>query len=755
MANERKKIVDWPARITHAAFFLALAVVAARCTILEGYREPFDVSPGTSPYPSGPGAGTKIALDLLCILPAILIILRRAIDPTYRLRWNKVFIPIAELTTWMLLSIIWSNDQFAALMAGADFLAAMAILWAMTQLVRSWRRLRVVAALAFGLLLVYLVGGFYYKFVELPDLVRTFQENKTQILTERGMTPGSFAATQFEHKIVDQELLGLFNTSENSLAAVVVLLATISAGAGIQRLVNKDDPAWALAIAAALAAAAVLLVYTHCKAAIVTPILSAIFFVVIWRYRKRLASESKRIYWLGVGAVSLAIFAVIGHGLVHHSLPSSSLNFRWRYWVASWRMFQRHPILGVGWENFPAHYLADRLPAASEEIRDPHNFLVRFLVELGIVGGILAIAWMLRLWWGLTRPITPPPPMPAGKKSSQPRIGLLLGLAAAVIALNILASLDFSQSASFLIVELMKRTLFFCALAAGMLTIGLRSLTQPDLDDRPAPWILYGILISLGVFLIHNLIEFSLFEPGPLCLFGLLAGAALGARQPNVAMIVSTERDGSPAKFWAATAGVAILWLAGFFGIWLPVARAESTAAVGDDALRAAKYSDASLHYEAAFDLAPYNADYAFRAARALHIGAAATQSSNNSQPMPRELQLQILALYSTAIQHNPTNITFRLARASFAMLIHDGSQAIADYQKAITLNPNDVSIRRQYARALQSLGKNQEAAEQLQNALDADNQLDPAEPKRLTPDQRNTIEAQIEQLKQLPDTGL
>jgi tetratricopeptide (TPR) repeat protein len=754
MANDKKIAVDWPARITHAAFFLALTLVAARCTILEGYREPFDVSPGTSPYPSGPGAGTKLALDLLCCLPAILILLRRAIEPAYRLRWNKVFIPIAELTTWMLLSIAWSDDKFAALMGGADFLAAMAILWATTQLVRSWRRLRVVAALAFGLLLVYIVGGFYYKFVELPDLVRTFEQNKTQILTERGLTPGSFAANQFEHKIVDQEVLGYFNTSENSLAAMIVLLATIAAGAGIQRLVNRDDPAWAVAVVAAVVAAGLLLIYTHCKAAIVTPILAALFFIAIWKYRKILAAESQRIYWLSVGGICLAIFAVLGHGLVHHSLPSSSLNFRWRYWVASCRMFRQHPLIGVGWENFPAHYLADRLPAASEEIRDPHNFLVRFLVELGIVGGILAVAWMLRLWWGLTRPITPPPPMPAAKKTAQPRIGLFLALSAAIILVNTLASLDFSQSPSFLIVELMKRMLFFCALAMGMLAIGLRSLSQPELDDRPAPWILYGILISLGVFLIHNLIEFSLFEPGPLCLFSLLAGAALGARQTNAPVNLAATKKNRAAIFWAATGAAAALWLAGFFGIWLPVARAESSAQIGDDALRAGKYSDASLHYESAFDRVPINADYAFRAARALHIGAAATASPDKSQPLPRELQLQILSLYSRAIQHDPSNVTMHLARASFAMLIHDDSQALADYQKAVELNPNDVSIHRDYAGALQSLGKNTGAAEQLQAALDADDQLDAAEPKRLPPDQRKTIEQQITQLKQSPDIG-
>ena len=52
--------------------------------------------------------------------------------------------------------------------ATGNFIAAMALLWAMAQLVRSWGRLRIVAAVAYGLLLVFLVRGFYYKFVDMP-----------------------------------------------------------------------------------------------------------------------------------------------------------------------------------------------------------------------------------------------------------------------------------------------------------------------------------------------------------------------------------------------------------------------------------------------------------------------------------------------------------------------------------------------------------------------------------------------------------
>src|SRR5207302_3966732 len=83
------------------------------------------------------------------------------------------------------------------------------------------------------------------------------------------------------------------------------------------------------------------------------------------------------------------------------------MTFRWHYWVGAARVLREHPVLGVGWNNFGYHYLSHRLPQAPEEVKDPHNFLVRFFVELGLVGGLLLMAWLVLLWWEMTRPMVP------------------------------------------------------------------------------------------------------------------------------------------------------------------------------------------------------------------------------------------------------------------------------------------------------------------------------------------------------------
>jgi O-antigen ligase/tetratricopeptide (TPR) repeat protein len=732
------RFVDRLGAITQAAFVLALALVAARCTILESIREPFDVAPGTSSYPLGPGPGTSLALDLLCCLPAILILLRRSLDPSYALRLSLVHALTLLLVLWMALSVTWADDKFTALISSANFLAAMSLLWAASQLVRSWLRLRTVAAICFGLLLVYLVQGFYYKFVELPDLIHTFEQNKQQILQERGFAPDSAAAKQFENKIVSGELIG-FNTSANSYAAMIVLLQVVGLGAAIQRRADHDPPASITILLTPVPFAVWLLACTLSKGAMVTLVLALILFWAVHHWRGILATRPRHVFRSVLAAIVLFILAILGLGILKGGLPTSSLNFRWRYWTAAWRMFQRHPLRGVGWANFGPHYLRDRLPAAAEEIRDPHNFIIRFFVELGLIGGLLLLAWLIRLWREMTRPITPPPPAARiGKTTSRAAVGILCGIAALSMAINIIAGMDFSQDPSFISLEIMKRCLYLCALAIGALLVGLRSLQDPRSDDRPAPWILYALLISLALFLLHNLIEFSLFEPGPLCLFAFLAGSALGVRQP----VLPTRRSRAPAALALIT--VAALWITALIFLWLPVSQAESSAEAGDEALRTAHYDIAAADYSQAFTRLPLNADYAFRAGRALQIEADAMQAAGQQSKIPASLRLQIRAFYTTAISHDPSSISPHLRRAALALQVLDADQVIADFNRALELNPNEVSIRLDYAKALEQLRLPQQAAEQLQLALFFNHMLDPAEPKRLTPAQIQAIQKEL-----------
>src|SRR5439155_1255012 len=80
-------------RLTRWAFFRCLALVIARACMLEFCRDPFPAAPGGEPVPRGPGAATSLILDLCCGIPAILILIRRVVDRTYRLQlaWAQLW----------------------------------------------------------------------------------------------------------------------------------------------------------------------------------------------------------------------------------------------------------------------------------------------------------------------------------------------------------------------------------------------------------------------------------------------------------------------------------------------------------------------------------------------------------------------------------------------------------------------------------------------------------------------------------------
>lgn len=719
--------------LSRVALALVLALVTARATMMEYQRDPFAVDPNSSAIPREAGMTTSIVLDLLCCVPALLVLTRRAVDPTFALIRCYSVLPLALLAGWAMFSTRWADDRFLTLMTSAHLVAATAIIWATAQLVRTWRHVRLVAAIALGLLLAYAVYGAIYRTVVLPDLQHVFQQNRMQIFAERGWQPDSFSARQFERKIVNGEMAG-FSASPNTYAAATVMLAIVAMGWLAELLRDRPrDGRLGLPIIALLSAGWIIF-YTQSKAAVVSPFLGAGLLVFAGLFGPWLGRRRRLVYVLSVLVILLGMMAVIGHGLYHGTLPSASLAFRWKYWIASWSLFRaEHPWIGVGWANFGQHYLAYRLPDAPEEIKDPHNFIIRVLVELGIVGVILLATWLLRMWWELSRPVMPAPPPSALRSHSRLSALRMIGsIGVAAILINMFASIDFTQGSAYGVIEVFKRLLYLCALLLGAIILANKPHSQGDPDDRPAPWLVYAILIAAGIFLIHNLIDFSMFDTsvGPLMMLALLIGTGMGARgQIN-------PRAPRRGMWIGILSAASALWLAGWFMVAVPAAMAESAAQSGDEQLRDNHPLDAARLYQQAMALSPVdNSDYAFRAARAMIFAGGP----------PDEIRRMITVAHTL----NPSSPDPLLMRAQFELRQPkpDLQQAIADLSRVMRLNPNDLSTREQYADVLASAGDKQKARHQYEQTLWYNNQLAEDEPRRLSPEAIDRIERKIQAL--------
>jgi O-antigen ligase len=720
-ADAQRAPRTWSKRLTPVAFFIAIALVLARATMLETLRDPFEATPGAEPVPRSFGAAASVVLDWLAFVPVILIVARAAFDAMYRLRFTVSHLLLIALALWAALSPMWANDRFAAVVGVSHFVGGVALLWAMSQLVRSWLRLRVVVAAGFGLLLVLIASGFMYRFVDLPATQQTIEKDWPRFLAQRGWEPDSFMARQFHQKVMAGEIVG-FSASPNTLAALLAMLSVVAAGAAIQRIVDRDERWWPVAIAAPLPLAAVVIYFTHSKAAFVSPVLAAICLAAFAIARPMLARRHAIVFVASIVLILAASGALVGYGATHGNLVNDSLNFRWRYWVGSARLIAHHPLLGVGWNNFGDQYLAFREPIASEEIKDPHNLIVRVVAELGIVGGALLIAWLVRLWWELTRPVSEQEPI-ASTCTAPPALKFITWLAAAAMAVNVLCSIDFAQDVNWIFLEVLKRGLYFALIVMAMILVAFRSTQRQELDDRPAPWMLAALLVAVGIFLLHNAIDFSLFESGPMWVFMMLTGAALGTRTHLAGELARRDSEAAPRASSRATAGMALvglalLWIAMGLVLVLPIVVAESKAQASDDAMRNNDLPRAAQLARSAYETLPFsNSDYLYRAARAL------------PPDQGREALREAIRVNPTAGLYYRTLATIeKRSPAPNAKTLRDA------FEQAIALDPNDVTLRIEYAEMLEKLGLADQARQQYRTALEKNDLLAPDEPKRLPP---------------------
>ncbi len=394
-------------------------------------------------------------------------------------------------------------------------------------------------------------------------------------------------------------------------------------------------------------------------------------------------------------------------------------------------MAAQQPVLGVGWMNFGSYYPSVRVAGATEEVQDPHNILVRAFAETGLIGGTLLVVWLMRMFWEMTC---------AGSSSASEgedgyratrRAGPLtwaLGLGAGAMGVNLIAGHDFTQSDAWLQLQL-----FYCAGGALVLAATLAASAgrgwPPEWNREPCEWTIRGCVAGAGVFFLHNLLDFAWSEPGPLCLFALLAGAAIGAKSPP-----DHAPRVRPVVFFTGTLAALGLVLV-MLGTWFATCVAENSASRADARVRALSANapvDAmavvARDYASAFAAMPLNADYLLREAR-IHIWRGDRAAAR--------------AACERAIAANPRQPLYHLFRAEIELANERPDPRIVSQamESAISLDPRQASLRIQYGDALVRLGQEAAGRSQYTRALELDDALPVQEPRRLPAARRRELE--------------
>ncbi|MBA7676709.1 hypothetical protein ES703_84953 [subsurface metagenome] len=193
---------------------------------------------------------------------------------------------------------------------------------------------------------------------------------------------------------------------------------------------------------------------------------------------------------------------------------------RSQYWNASARMCADRPLTGVGPGNFAHAYLRYKPRAAVEEVADPHNFPLSILTQygpLGLAGFLIMI--FVPLW-----KIISPGPVLSSTKAHRPQPNLRKFAVPFAIAISVSLLLFRpilipikTGGVIDVTIGVMIYAIFILYIAPVVaFAVGLWLLTanQDKSEHAGLRYTHAALFCAVCGLLIHNLIDFAIFEPG-------------------------------------------------------------------------------------------------------------------------------------------------------------------------------------------------------------------------------------------------
>lgn len=421
----------------------------------------------------------------------------------------------------------------------------------------------------------------------------------------------------------------------------------------------------------------------------------------------------------GGGVLAIAGLALLTGGLDREVIAQAprSLKFRLQYWSGAAQVVRERWFWGTGPGNFRPHYLKHKLPEASEEIADPHNFVLDVWTSGGLVG-LLGLAWSIAA--AVQRARATPGNRSAAEDVSPLREssenGSTAGRGAAVAFGLMIASIVLFGGDADEIIRMV------CVAAAW-------SAAWRVLNGLPAPATkacLAGAATVMGVHLLGaGGMEMPAITQTLLLLAVLVTSSdVLGLSPTRVA--APTKSDGL--RTVAEATGCAVLCAACVLSATLPVMSSESLVSVGDaEIARGDGVSRPELMYQQASVADPLNpvpverlADFYFLRWKQQPPGGRETDFSNAV-----ELAKLVLPLdpHDASGYRRLGTMFIALAERSRnpAEKVTAAKEAVEWYTGAVARSPNFSALRAERAEAFAVAQQLEQAASEARLALDLD----------------------------------
>jgi len=562
--------------VEYALLAMSLSVIALRTTYTEG------PSPQTATLPINI-TDNVYSLALSCVLFALLavwlvyVLLSRG--PAYRV--TAIEAGLSLFIASAVISTVAAANKRAAINDSAVLIAPIMVAVLLVQILDSSEKIRLTLVVIAALGVVSTCQCVYQLVVENRAWIDQYEQDPQSILGPLGIERGSFQQMLFEHRLYSRGVKGFFTTANS--AGSFAILACFAAGALLLEKLKspKTDPARRATLFACgfvLGANVFGLALTRSKGVIGAFLIVLLMFAAYSRFASWLKAHRKQLVILCLLLALVVGLGMVLYGARHERLPGgNSMLVRWQYWAASARMYAEHPFTGIGPGNFASYYTRYKPAAALESVADPHNFVLRILTQYGPLGLLGFIAMILL---PLRRILFVDAPGAVGKYRG-PRISfaaLAAAFAAVISAVLLTVRLVMISFPQVDTPDLMLYTFFaLYGMPVVVFCLGVWFLTAGEKHPGPLHANLTTAALVCAVLgvLIHNLVDFAIFEPGVYTAFWTVLACivALDLQARPTAQYV-------PGRAWplmtpAAAAVILLLGLSLFYGLF-PVARAAS-----------------------------------------------------------------------------------------------------------------------------------------------------------------------------------
>jgi O-antigen ligase len=335
------------------------------------------------PSESAANYGDGLTTVMLWIALLVFWLLGAVGRPKFTLRFGWTDAAVLSLVLWHTVAALWAVWHGAprpALNMLWEWVGLWLCFFLARQLIVTAREARAMAAVMIALAVAVSGYGFYQRAYVFPRNRADYQADPDQTLRDNGLwsPPNSPERKRFEDRLANTEPTATFvltNSLAGFLAPWLVVLAGMIGGAVRERKRLAGMLVLLVPIAACL-------LWTKSRSGYAGACVGLLLVWLLCRERRI------RIGWklpaAAIGVATLLVAAAIAvEGPAVLGRASKSFGYRLQYWQSSLQMIADHPWLGCGPGNFQDVYTQYKLPEASEEIADPHNFLLEIWATAG------------------------------------------------------------------------------------------------------------------------------------------------------------------------------------------------------------------------------------------------------------------------------------------------------------------------------------------------------------------------------------